>query len=67
MSRFIWTSFENGSGYSSPVMGALLGLLGPLYAYGPPHWMLNLADDVEDPSRSIPIALLSQQIGNIIT
>ncbi|OKL62762.1 hypothetical protein UA08_01326 [Talaromyces atroroseus] len=64
---FIWTSFENGSGYSSPAMGALLGLLGPLYAYGPPHWMLNLADDVKNPSRSIPIALLAQQIGNIIT
>jgi len=48
-------------------MGALLGLLGPLYAYGPPHWMLNLADEVENPSRSIPIALLAQQIGNILT
>ncbi|OQU94953.1 hypothetical protein CLAIMM_01230 [Cladophialophora immunda] len=64
---FLWISFENGSGYSSPVMGALLGLLGPLYAYGPPHWMLNLADEVRDPRRSIPIALLVQQIGNIIT
>ncbi|KAI1625938.1 amino acid permease-domain-containing protein [Exophiala viscosa] len=64
---FLWTSFENGSGYSSPVMGALLGLLGPLYAYGPPHWMLNLADEVENPKRSIPIALLVGQIGNITT
>ncbi|KAK4948554.1 choline transporter [Elasticomyces elasticus] len=64
---FLWTSFENGSGYSSPVMGALLGLLGPLYAYGPPHWMLCLADEVENPKRSIPIAMLAGQIGNITT
>ena len=48
-------------------MGALLGLLGPLYAYGPPHWLLNMADDVKNPSRNIPIALLAQQIGNIVT
>ncbi|KAK5040241.1 hypothetical protein LTS07_000738 [Exophiala sideris] len=67
LNSFLWTSFENGSGYSSPVMGALLGLLGPLYAYGPPHWMLCLADEVENPKRSIPIAMLAGQIGNITT
>ena len=65
--NFIWESFENGSGWPSSVMGALLGLLGPLYAYGCPHWLLNMADDVKDPGRNIPVALLAQQIGNIVT
>lgn len=48
-------------------MGVLLGLLGPIYAFGPPHWLLNMAEDIKDPSRNIPIAILWQQIGNIIT
>jgi len=26
-----------------------------------------MADDVKDPGRNIPIALLAQQIGNIVT
>jgi amino acid transporter len=58
---------QNLSGFDSNVIGAMLGLLGPLYAYGPPHWLLNMAEDVEDPSRAIPIALLAQQAGNVLT
>ena len=46
-------------------MGTLIGLMGPLYAYGPPHWLLNMAEEVQDPSRAIPIAIGAQQAGNI--
>jgi choline transport protein len=67
LSRFVWFEFENGTGFSSNFFGAAVGLLGPLTAYGPPHWVMNMAADVKTPSRSIPIAMLSQQVGNIIS
>lgn len=63
----MWFDVFNGSGFDSDAMGILIGLLGPIYAYGPPHWLLNMAEDVQNPGRSIPIALGAQQIGNIIS
>ncbi|KAF2647132.1 putative choline transport protein [Lophiostoma macrostomum CBS 122681] len=65
--QFVWTKFQNDSGFASNVYCSLIALGTSLYAYGVPHWLCNLADDVERPDRAIPIALAAQQIGNGVT
>jgi choline transport protein len=44
----------------------MLGLLGPIYGFGPPHFILNMAEDVKNPRKNMPIALAAQQIGSTI-
>ncbi|EXF78095.1 choline transport protein [Colletotrichum fioriniae PJ7] len=65
-SESVWKTFENQTGWSKEI-AVLIGIGGPLYGIGPTHWLLNAADEVENPRRSIPIALAIQHIGNILT
>ncbi|OQE09653.1 hypothetical protein PENFLA_c106G05443 [Penicillium flavigenum] len=62
--RFVWVDIVNETGWPNSLT-IVIGLLGPSYAYGPVHWLVTMADEVEKPRRSIPIALLCQQVGNI--
>ena len=62
----IFTDLINLSGYESPVLCAMLGLLGPIYAFGPPHFLLNMAEDVKNPAKNIPIGLAAQLIGSTV-
>ncbi|KAH7377849.1 amino acid/polyamine transporter I [Pyrenochaeta sp. MPI-SDFR-AT-0127] len=61
---FVWGTLINGTGWSEGV-GILIGIGGAIYAYGPSHWLLNMADDVEHPRRDIPLAFIVQQVGNV--
>lgn len=65
--RFVWAILQNDTGFSSDGYCVLLGICIALYAYGVPHWLVNLAEDVKNPSRAIPIALAAQQVGNFVT
>ncbi|KAH6995341.1 amino acid/polyamine transporter I [Ilyonectria destructans] len=65
-SSFVWSDFQNFTGWNDGIC-ALLGLSAPMYSYGPVHWLLNMAEEVRDPRRSVPIAIAWQQIGNIAT
>ncbi|KFA50990.1 hypothetical protein S40293_07279 [Stachybotrys chartarum IBT 40293] len=65
-SHVVFLDFYNLTGFESPVICAMLGLLGPIYGFGPPHFILNMAEDVKNPSRNMPIALAAQQIGSTI-
>ncbi|KAJ1706020.1 choline transport protein, partial [Aspergillus flavus] len=64
---FVWSQFENRSGFSSNGYCTLLGIGIALYAYGNPHWICSLSDDVENAARAVPIAFVAQQIGNLVT
>ncbi|KAH8892790.1 hypothetical protein GQ53DRAFT_645873 [Thozetella sp. PMI_491] len=64
--QIVWFDFQNLTGYESSILCAMLGLLGPVYGFGPPHFLLNMAEDVKNPSRNIPIGLAAQQIGSTI-
>ncbi|KAL1907862.1 hypothetical protein Sste5344_006285 [Sporothrix stenoceras] len=61
----VFGTLVNDTGFPMSI-GIMIGFLGPLYAYGPSHWLLNMAEDVYNPTRNIPIAFLAQQIGNIL-
>lgn len=62
----VWFDFQNLTGYDSPIICAMLGLLGPVYGFGPPHFLLNMAEDVKNPARNMPIDLAAQPIGSTI-
>ncbi|KAH6955784.1 amino acid/polyamine transporter I [Ilyonectria sp. MPI-CAGE-AT-0026] len=64
--QVVWFDFQNLTGYESPIICTMLGLLGPVYGFGPPHFLLNMAEDVKNPSKNMPIALAAQQIGSTI-
>ncbi|KAH7121897.1 amino acid/polyamine transporter I [Dactylonectria estremocensis] len=64
--EIVWFDFQNLTGFESPIMCAMLGLLGPIYGFGPPHFILNMAEDVKNPARNLPIGLAAQQIGSTI-
>ncbi|KAF2673056.1 amino acid transporter [Microthyrium microscopicum] len=63
---FVWKNVVNETGWSTTI-GVLIGISNIMYIYGPPHWLLNMAEDVKNPSRSLPIAISIQQVGNIFT
>ncbi|KAL2827872.1 amino acid/polyamine transporter I [Aspergillus pseudoustus] len=63
--HFVWTDIANSTGWPNS-LAVVIGLTGPLYAYGPVHWLLSMADEVESPRRTIPIAMIYQQVGNTI-
>ncbi|KAK5679559.1 hypothetical protein LTS10_008380 [Elasticomyces elasticus] len=42
-------------------------MTGPSYAFGPVHLLMSMADDVRDPTRSLPIAIGIQQVGNVVS
>ncbi|KAH6697630.1 amino acid/polyamine transporter I [Plectosphaerella plurivora] len=64
--EIVWQKIENGTGWPFG-LAVLLGASSPLAGYGPTHWMLNMADDVHDPRRTIPLAILAQQVGSVST
>ncbi|KAH7349745.1 amino acid/polyamine transporter I [Plectosphaerella cucumerina] len=64
--EIVWFDFQNLTGFESPIICTMLGLLGPIYGFGPPHFLLNMAEDVKNPSRNMPIGLAAQQIGSTI-
>ncbi|KAI6752531.1 hypothetical protein HG530_013900 [Fusarium avenaceum] len=65
-SEIVWSKIENKTGWPTG-LAFLIGTASPLSGYGPTHWMLNMADEVQNPRRSIPIAMFMQQIGSVLT
>ncbi|KAF6788758.1 choline transport protein [Colletotrichum sojae] len=65
-SEFVWSRIQNVSGWPNS-LAFRIGASGPLSGYGPTHWVLNMAEDVDDPRRAIPIAFLMQQLGSVLT
>lgn len=65
--RDVWVTVRNATGFESDSLCVLIGIVTAFYGYGIPHWLVNMADVVENPARTIPIALAIQQIGNGFT
>ncbi|KAG5788392.1 hypothetical protein H9Q69_012537 [Fusarium xylarioides] len=64
--ELVWEKIRNVTGWPTG-LAMLIGASAPLAGYGPTHWVLNMAEEVENPRRSIPIAFLMQQLGSIVT
>ncbi|KAJ4223401.1 hypothetical protein NW759_006035 [Fusarium solani] len=65
-SEAVWSKVQNFTGWPNG-FAFLIGVSSPLSGYGPTHWILNMAEEVKNPRRAIPIALLAQQVGSIVT
>ncbi|KAL5592823.1 hypothetical protein FOBRF1_013131 [Fusarium oxysporum] len=64
--ELVWSQIQNVTGWPTG-LAMLIGASAPLAGYGPTHWVLNMAEEVKNPRRSIPIAFLIQQVGSIVT
>ncbi|KAL2692453.1 hypothetical protein Neosp_002862 [[Neocosmospora] mangrovei] len=64
--KAVWSKVQNFTGWPNG-FAFLIGVSSPLSGYGPTHWILNMAEEVKNPRRAIPIALLAQQVGSIVT
>lgn len=57
-SRFVWTEFDNNTGWPNGI-AFLTGLVTPCFMFGGLDATLHLAEEVENPQRIIPRALIS--------
>ncbi|RMZ88145.1 hypothetical protein DV736_g4627, partial [Chaetothyriales sp. CBS 134916] len=66
-SHQVWSDFTNETGYSSSGFAFLLGMLNGAFSVGVPDLTSHIAEEMEDPSRNIPLAVLYQYVIGFIT
>ncbi|KIW65905.1 hypothetical protein PV04_08120 [Phialophora macrospora] len=66
-SHQVWDEFTNLTGYSSSGFAFLLGMLNGAFAVGVPDLTSHLAEEMQSPSKNIPIAILWQYIVGFFT
>ncbi|KAK0284226.1 hypothetical protein LTR35_005942 [Friedmanniomyces endolithicus] len=67
-SSFVWGDFQNLTGWGSPGLVFLLGLLNGAYTIGTPDGCCHLCEEIPDPKKNIPLAILAQMTtGSIST
>ncbi|EMC99728.1 hypothetical protein BAUCODRAFT_30112 [Baudoinia panamericana UAMH 10762] len=65
---FVWTDFQNLTGWSSNGFVFLMGILNGAYAIGTPDGVCHLCEEIPNPRRNIPYGILAQMtIGAIST
>ncbi|KAH8807716.1 amino acid/polyamine transporter I [Xylogone sp. PMI_703] len=65
--EFVWTEWVNDTGYGSDGFAFCLGLLNGAFAVGTPDVITHLAEEVPNPSRNIPKAMLAQYVIGFFT
>ncbi|KAK3713521.1 hypothetical protein LTR37_008479 [Vermiconidia calcicola] len=66
-SSFVWTNWENGTGYTSNGLVFVLGMLNGAFAVGTPDVTSHLAEEIPKPQINIPYAMLAQYSIGFIT
>ncbi|KAF7712196.1 Choline transport protein [Penicillium ucsense] len=56
----IWQTWSNGTGYTSQGFVFVMGMLNGAYSVGTPDCSSHLAEEIPQPSRNIPKAVLAQ-------
>lgn len=64
---FVWSSWANQTGYKSDGFVFLAGMLNGAYAVGTPDCVSHLAEEIPEPSKNIPKAMLAQMIVGFFT
>jgi choline transport protein len=60
-SSFVWTDFENETGWSDGI-AFLTGVLNGAYTIGTPHAVSHMAEELPNPRRGLPKAIAAQLI-----
>lgn len=65
---FVWTDFQNLTGWSSDGLVFVMGILNGAYAIGTPDGVCHLCEEIPNPRRNIPLGILAQMTtGSIST
>ncbi|GAB7366370.1 hypothetical protein MBLNU230_g8168t1 [Neophaeotheca triangularis] len=66
-SSSVWTEWVNLTGYSSDGLVFLAGMLNGAFAVGTPDITSHMAEEIPNPSRNLPRAILLQYVAGFIT
>jgi amino acid transporter len=66
-SSFVWTDWQNQTGYSSDGFAFMLGMLNGAFAVGTPDITSHLAEEIPNPRVNIPKAMLAQYAIGFLT
>ncbi|KAK3065763.1 hypothetical protein LTR53_018058, partial [Teratosphaeriaceae sp. CCFEE 6253] len=64
---FVWTDFQNLTGWSSGGFVYLMGVLNGAYAIGTPDASCHLCEEIPNPRRNIPWTIVSQMVTGTLT
>lgn len=65
---FVWTTFQNLTGWSSSGLVFVMGILNGAYAIGTPDAVCHLCEEIPNPRRNIPYGIVAQvSVGAITT
>jgi choline transport protein len=64
---FVWTEFQNLTGWGSNGLVFVMGILNGAYAIGTPDGVCHLCEEIPNPRRNIPYGILSQMTTGSIT
>lgn len=64
---FVWTDFQNLTGWNSKGLVFLMGILNGAYAIGTPDGVCHLCEEIPNPKRNIPYGVLAQMTTGSIT
>ncbi|KAM5431682.1 hypothetical protein McanMca71_004916 [Microsporum canis] len=66
-SEFVWKNWSNTTGYKSDGLVFLLGMLNGAYSVGTSDLTSHMAEEIPNPSKNIPRAILAQTVTGFIT
>ncbi|CAR28279.1 ZYRO0F00242p [Zygosaccharomyces rouxii] len=64
---FVWSKWQNNTGYSSDGFAFLLGMLNGAFSVGTPDCITHLAEEIPDAGRNLPKVLFWQILVGFIT
>ncbi|DAA76898.1 TPA_exp: putative Choline transporter Hnm1 [Trichophyton benhamiae CBS 112371] len=66
-SDFVWRDWSNTTGYKSDGLVFLLGMLNGAYSVGTSDLTSHMAEEIPNPSKNIPRAIMAQTVTGFIT
>ena len=60
----VFTTFNNGGGWSTQGASCLVGILSPVFSFVGPDAATHMAEELQDASRSLPLAMVWTAIVN---
>ena len=64
---FVWTDFQNLTGWESKGLVFLMGILNGAYTIGTPDGVCHLCEEIPNPRKNIPYGILSQMTTGAFT
>lgn len=65
--KFVFVDFDNNTGWSSPAIGFITGLINPNWSFSCLDCATHMAEEATEPERKIPIAIMGTVVIGFIT